>query len=137
MHRLTGIRICVHQGGISISLGQKAQPGPAASAKHTNTSSNSAAAALLGDDEEEEEDMPPEARMRMRNVGKNTPTSSGPNSFSKSQGGFTDNNKTWEKTQEKLAQDVGLELASKKPLEPKIKMDTFKKAFEKKASDSE
>jgi hypothetical protein len=41
------------------------------------------------DDSESEEEMPPEAKMRMRNVGKDTPTSAGPLSFSKTNKGFT------------------------------------------------
>ena len=40
--------------------------------------------------EEEEEEMPREAKRRMRNIGKDTPTSSGPNSFGKTARGFTD-----------------------------------------------
>lgn len=48
-----------------------------------------AAAVFGGDDDSEEEEMPPEARMRMRNVGKDTPTSSGPNSFGKTGQGFS------------------------------------------------
>lgn len=47
--------------------------------------------------DEEEEEMPKEAKMRMRNLGKNTPTSAGPNSFNKGRQGFTDHLKVWEK----------------------------------------
>ena len=36
------------------------------------------------DDSSDEEEMPVEAKMRMRNVGRDTITSSGPNSFGKS-----------------------------------------------------
>lgn len=39
------------------------------------------ASAFNDDSDDEVEEMPAEARMRMRNIGKNTPTSSGPNSF--------------------------------------------------------
>ncbi|THD23595.1 PEST proteolytic signal containing nuclear [Fasciola hepatica] len=42
------------------------------------------------DDESEEEEIPEEARIRMRNKGRFTPTSSGPNSYGKSQFGFID-----------------------------------------------
>ncbi|XP_077284482.1 uncharacterized protein LOC143910019 [Arctopsyche grandis] len=42
-----------------------------------------------GSDEEPEE-MPAEARMRMRNIGRETPTSAGPNSFGKTKHGFCD-----------------------------------------------
>ena len=41
-------------------------------------------------EEEEEEEMPREAKLRMRSIGKDTPTSSGPNSFGKTARGFTD-----------------------------------------------
>lgn len=40
--------------------------------------------------EDDDEEMPREARLRMRNLGKDTPTSSGPNSFGKTARGFTD-----------------------------------------------
>ncbi|KAK9505937.1 hypothetical protein O3M35_009892 [Rhynocoris fuscipes] len=46
---------------------------------------------------EEEEEMPPEARMRMRNIGRDTPTSAGPNSFGKTKQGFCDAKKVFEK----------------------------------------
>ncbi|KAF6212901.1 hypothetical protein GE061_010611 [Apolygus lucorum] len=55
-------------------------------------------------DTEEEEEMPKEARMKMRNFGRNTPTSSGPNSFGKTRQGFCDAKKLFEK-QLKLAAD--------------------------------
>eukprot|EP00040_Diaphanoeca_grandis_P040620 m.261966 g.261966 ORF g.261966 m.261966 type:complete len:167 (-) comp43925_c0_seq1:90-590(-) len=42
------------------------------------------------DDDEEPEEMPAEAKMRMRNRGKFTPTSAGPNSFNKTSQGFCD-----------------------------------------------
>ena len=41
--------------------------------------------------------MPLEAKMRMRNVGRETITSSGPNSFGKTKKGFTDTNKLFER----------------------------------------
>lgn len=44
---------------------------------------------FANDSESEEEEMPAEARMRMRNVGKDTPTSAGPNSFNKTTRGFS------------------------------------------------
>lgn len=40
------------------------------------------------DDDEDEEEMPPEAKMRMKNIGRETQTSSGPNSFNKTKIGF-------------------------------------------------
>ncbi|CAK1550328.1 unnamed protein product [Leptosia nina] len=49
------------------------------------------------DDDEEPEEMPAEARMRMRNIGRETPTSAGPNSFGKTKQGFCDSKKVFEK----------------------------------------
>ncbi|KAL5009934.1 hypothetical protein ScPMuIL_012239 [Solemya velum] len=49
------------------------------------------------DDESDEEEMPPEAKMRMRNIGRNTPTASGPNSFGKGRLGFCDRQKIIER----------------------------------------
>ncbi|XP_014239441.1 PEST proteolytic signal-containing nuclear protein-like [Cimex lectularius] len=48
-------------------------------------------------DSEEEEEMPREAKMRMRNIGRDTPTSAGPNSFGKTKQGFCDAKKVFEK----------------------------------------
>lgn len=56
------------------------------------------AAAFSNDsDDDEVEQMPPECRMRMRNIGRDTPTSSGPNSFGKTKQGFCDSKKMFEK----------------------------------------
>jgi hypothetical protein len=44
---------------------------------------------VFGSDSEDEEEMPREAKLRMRNIGKDTPTSAGPNSF-KTIKGFSD-----------------------------------------------
>ncbi|GLV44926.1 hypothetical protein CBL_14502 [Carabus blaptoides fortunei] len=49
------------------------------------------------DSDSEPEEMPPEARMRMRNIGRDTPTSAGPNSFGKTKHGFCDAKKVFEK----------------------------------------
>lgn len=46
-----------------------------------------APASVFNADESDEEEMPPEAKMRMKNIGKDTPTSSGPNSFGKTKQG--------------------------------------------------
>ncbi|CAN7988878.1 unnamed protein product [Ixodes hexagonus] len=46
---------------------------------------------------DEEEEMPPEAKMRMRNIGRDTPTSAGPNSFGKTRKGFCDVKKVFER----------------------------------------
>ncbi|XP_035893830.1 uncharacterized protein DDB_G0287625-like [Anopheles stephensi] len=48
-------------------------------------------------DDSEPEEMPAECRMRMRNIGRDTPTSSGPNSFGKTKHGFCDSKKMFEK----------------------------------------
>ncbi|KAJ8943549.1 hypothetical protein NQ318_023061 [Aromia moschata] len=55
------------------------------------------AAAFNQDSDSEPEEMPPEAKMRMRNIGRDTPTSSGPNSFGKTKQGFSDAKKMFEK----------------------------------------
>jgi hypothetical protein len=47
--------------------------------------------------DDEVEEMPAECRMRMRNIGRDTPTSSGPNSFGKTKQGFCDSKKIMEK----------------------------------------
>ncbi|XP_045554435.1 PEST proteolytic signal-containing nuclear protein isoform X2 [Salmo salar] len=44
-----------------------------------------------------EEEMPAEAKMRMKNIGRETPTSAGPNSFNKGKQGFSDHQKLWER----------------------------------------
>ncbi|XP_070761126.1 PEST proteolytic signal-containing nuclear protein-like isoform X2 [Enoplosus armatus] len=49
------------------------------------------------DDDSEPEEMPPEAKMRMKNIGRETPTSAGPNSFNKGKQGFSDHKKLWER----------------------------------------
>ncbi|XP_023935581.1 PEST proteolytic signal-containing nuclear protein [Bicyclus anynana] len=49
------------------------------------------------DDDDEPEEMPAEAKMRMRNIGRETPTSAGPNSFGKTKQGFCDAKKVFEK----------------------------------------
>ncbi|XP_034416878.1 PEST proteolytic signal-containing nuclear protein-like isoform X1 [Cyclopterus lumpus] len=49
------------------------------------------------DDDSEPEEMPPEAKMRMKNIGRETPTSAGPNSFNKGKQGFSDHQKLWER----------------------------------------
>ncbi|CAD7681774.1 unnamed protein product [Nyctereutes procyonoides] len=56
----------------------------------------SVAAAFNEDEDSEPEEMPPEAKMRMKNIGRDTPTSAGPNSFNKGKHGFSDNQKLWE-----------------------------------------
>jgi hypothetical protein len=65
-----------------------------------------AAAAFNSDSDSEPEEMPLEARMRMKNIGRNTPTSAGPNSFNKGRLGFSDNKRGWELQQKKLLTSV-------------------------------
>ncbi|XP_049296947.1 PEST proteolytic signal-containing nuclear protein-like [Anopheles funestus] len=55
-------------------------------------------------DDSEPEEMPAECRMRMRNIGRDTPTSSGPNSFGKTKHGFCDSKKIFEK---KIGSSIG------------------------------
>jgi len=64
------------------------------------------AAAAFADDSEgsDEEEMPPEARMRMRNIGRDTPTSAGPNSFGKGKMGFNNHKKLYEKLLDEVAE---------------------------------
>ncbi|GFN95701.1 pest proteolytic signal-containing nuclear protein-like [Plakobranchus ocellatus] len=59
----------------------------------------SALAAKVFDEDEESdsEEMPPEAKMRMKNIGRNTPTASGPNSYGKGKHGFVDRQKIIER----------------------------------------
>jgi len=60
-------------------------------------------------DSEEEEEIPAEARMKMRNVGRETITSAGPNSYGKTRGGFIDEaamfNREMLQLQEKVSND--------------------------------
>ncbi|KAM4796753.1 PEST proteolytic signal-containing nuclear protein [Rhinophrynus dorsalis] len=81
---------------ISIKLGASFQRpkevAPAAAPKKSNV-----AAVFNEDDDSEPEEMPPEAKMRMKNIGRDTPTSAGPNSFNKGKHGFSDSQKLWER----------------------------------------
>ena len=67
--------------GIQIKLSTPAKPAPLIQ-KSTKISN-----VFNVDDDSEPEEMPVEAKMRMRNIGKDTPTSSGPNSFGKTKQG--------------------------------------------------
>ncbi|KAM3935484.1 PEST proteolytic signal-containing nuclear protein isoform 1-T1 [Leptodactylus fuscus] len=58
---------------------------------------SSVAAVFNDEDDSEPEEMPPEAKMRMKNIGRDTPTSAGPNSFNKGKHGFSDSQKLWER----------------------------------------
>ncbi|OWR45283.1 PEST proteolytic signal-containing nuclear protein-like [Danaus plexippus] len=72
---------------IKMTLGATSKPAP----KPT------VASVFNADDDDEPEEMPAEARMRMRNIGRETPTSAGPNSFGKTKQGFCDAKKVFEK----------------------------------------
>lgn len=64
-------------------------------------------AAAFGDDSDSEpEEMPAEAKMRMKNVGRDTPTAAGPNSFGKSRLGFCDTQRTHERLMKEIAEKV-------------------------------
>ncbi|XP_050027609.1 PEST proteolytic signal-containing nuclear protein-like [Dermacentor andersoni] len=60
-------------------------------------SSSLSVAEAFNQSSDEEEEMPPEAKMRMRNIGRDTPTSAGPNSFGKTRKGFCDVKKVFER----------------------------------------
>ncbi|XP_055536751.1 PEST proteolytic signal-containing nuclear protein-like [Wyeomyia smithii] len=77
----------------AIQMSLKAAP-PKEPAKLLKPIANAFAA---DDSDEEPEEMPAECRMRMRNIGRDTPTSSGPNSFGKTKHGFCDSKKMFEK----------------------------------------
>ncbi|XP_034536446.1 PEST proteolytic signal-containing nuclear protein-like isoform X2 [Notolabrus celidotus] len=79
---------------ISIKLGasKPKEPVPVLPKKKAGMSS-----VFNEDDDSEPEEMPPEAKMRMKNIGRETPTSAGPNSFNKGKQGFSDHQKLWEK----------------------------------------
>ncbi|XP_026321281.1 PEST proteolytic signal-containing nuclear protein-like [Hyposmocoma kahamanoa] len=74
------------------------------------------------DDDEEPEEMPAEAKMRMRNIGRETPTSAGPNSFGKTKQGFCDAKKVFEKN---LKHALELE-GGEKPQLPKFPQTIYK-----------
>ncbi|XP_014234390.1 PEST proteolytic signal-containing nuclear protein-like isoform X1 [Trichogramma pretiosum] len=88
-------------GGIQMKLGSSSKfTTPAPSKKHT------IASVFNNDDDDEPEEMPAEARMRMRNIGRDTPTSAGPNSFGKTKQGFCDSKKIFEKALKKAMEEA-------------------------------
>ena len=83
---------------IAIKLGAA----PKVKAVSLNQKLPASVASVFGaDDSDSDEEMPQEAKMRMRNVGRETITSSGPNSFGKTRQGFTDTKKLYEKNMHK------------------------------------
>ncbi|CAI5772921.1 PEST proteolytic signal-containing nuclear protein [Lacerta agilis] len=89
-----GTQVAKKPPAISIKLGanKPKEPTPTLAPKTLSV------AAIFNEDEDSEpEEMPPEAKMRMKNIGRDTPTSAGPNSFNKGKHGFSDNQKLWER----------------------------------------
>ncbi|KAL8574231.1 hypothetical protein ACOMHN_038823 [Nucella lapillus] len=91
---------------IPIKMNLASQTKPKAKEKEVPASSSVkksfALAQAFGDDSDEsEEEMPAEARMRMRNIGRETPTAAGPNSFGKGNLGFCNRQKIIEKELQK------------------------------------
>ncbi|PFX34558.1 PEST proteolytic signal-containing nuclear protein-like [Stylophora pistillata] len=82
--------------GVSLKLG--ADPKKQKTEPTLVEKKGSVASAFDEESDDEEEEMPAEAKMRMRNIGRNTPTSAGPNSYNKGNKGFTDHRKAGEKS---------------------------------------
>ncbi|XP_076307644.1 uncharacterized protein LOC143223483 isoform X2 [Tachypleus tridentatus] len=55
---------------------------------------------------QDDEEMPPEAKMRMRNLGRDTPTSAGPNSYGKTRQGFCDMKKVFERQLKEKMEEI-------------------------------
>ena len=84
--------------GIAIKLGSASKSSLSMAKKEEPKKPQKTVASVFNaDDSSDEEEMPVEAKMRMRNVGRDTITSSGPNSFGKTKQGFTDANKLFER----------------------------------------
>ena len=81
--------------GIKLKLGSASQS--SAIKKPEVTKKLPVSSVFGGDDDSDEEEMPAFASMRMKNIGRKTPTSSGPNSFGKTKNGFCDQKKLFEK----------------------------------------
>ncbi|KAK2576233.1 hypothetical protein KPH14_005602 [Odynerus spinipes] len=88
--------------GIQIKLGSVSH----SATKTTVVQRPTVASVFNADEEDEPEEMPAEARMRMRNIGRETPTSAGPNSFGKTKQGFCDSKKIFEKTLKKAMEEA-------------------------------
>lgn len=89
---------------ISIKLGasKPKEPIPSLPAKKPTMAS-----VFDEDDDSEPEEMPAEAKMRMKNIGRETPTSAGPNSFNKGKQGFSDHQKLWERKMKTQSDHTG------------------------------
>ena len=79
---------------------------PIASNPLLNNRSTKLATVFNANDSSDEEEMPPEAKMKMRNLGRETITSSGPNSFGKTKQGFCDDKKLYEKRLKATMEEV-------------------------------
>ncbi|XP_030614996.1 PEST proteolytic signal-containing nuclear protein isoform X2 [Archocentrus centrarchus] len=88
---------------ISIKLGA---PKPKETAPSFPPKKLGLASVFNEDDDSEPEEMPPEAKMRMKNIGRETPTSAGPNSFNKGKQGFSDHQKLWERKLKSQAENL-------------------------------
>ncbi|CAF99796.1 unnamed protein product, partial [Tetraodon nigroviridis] len=82
---------------ISIKLGATVSVKPKEPVPSVPPKKPGLASVFNEDDDSEPEEMPPEAKMRMKNIGRETPTSAGPNSFNKGKHGFSDNQRLWER----------------------------------------
>merc|ERR1712098_930914 len=89
--------------GIKMSLGSKPPPFGSSVSKQAPKPVSSV---FNNDSSDEEEEIPHEARMKMRNVGRETITSSGPNSFGKTRQGFVDSAKLFERQMQMAMDDV-------------------------------
>jgi len=85
--------------GIKLSLSNSA-------AKPVQKSHKPSVSSVFNNDSDDEEEIPQEARMKMRNVGRETITSSGPNSFGKTRHGFVDSAKLFERQLQMAMDDV-------------------------------
>ncbi len=86
--------------GLAIKLGggaSKTQQGVGQSS--SSSGKKKSVASVFGEESssDSDEEIPAEARMRMRNVGRETITSAGPNSFGKTKHGFVDAKKLFER----------------------------------------
>lgn len=98
---LTHIKSSSSSKPLAIKLGAAAKSKPEPEKKPPKSAKKPAmnVAAVFGQDSDsdDEEEMPAEARMRMKNIGRDTITSSGPNSFGKTKLGFIDSKSLFER----------------------------------------
>lgn len=81
--------------------GQKSKQHPTSSTKRPRFS---IAEVFNPNEDSDEEEMPPTAKMRMRNMGKETRTAEGPNSFSKGKLGFSNQQKVMMRELDKVSE---------------------------------